>query len=88
MRALMANEVQTDSGGPLNFLRRHCKTIQIVAAIALSFVLGMAVDNHHTTQAALNGQANYFVYKYAPKVAAKAAGAAIKNAVQNCPDNY
>lgn len=85
MRALMASEAHANGRGPTGWLRRHCKTIQISAAIALAFIAGMAVANHHVTEDALTGQANYFVHRYAPQVAAKAAGDAVRRAKQECP---
>lgn len=82
MRALMADDVHMNGRGPLNFLRRHCRAIQMTAAGAFLFVLGLAMGNQHITQDALNGQSNYFVHSYTPKIAAKAAGDAVQRA---CP---
>ena len=60
----------------LESLSRH--GVSYYATIVAAFVLGMAVANGFTTQEALHGSEEYFVHKYCPKIAAKAAIAAAR----------
>lgn len=84
MRALMANDMHHGfDHGPMGFMRRHSRVIRNAALLAFAFALGAAWQNGRATSDALQGQAHYFVHHYAPAVAAKAAGDALR---KTCPD--
>jgi hypothetical protein len=70
---------------PLCYMRSHWHKIQLAALFVLVLFVGLAIGNYHVTKDALSGQANYFVHTYTPKVAGKAAGAAIRKAQEDCP---
>ena len=48
------------------------------SGLTAAFVLGMAVMNAHVTADALKGDQSYFIHKYCPKIAARAAAGAVK----------
>lgn len=66
-------------------LCHYYPVIRVTGAAAFIFLMGMAIGNYHATKDAMAGQAKYFVYNYAPKLAAKAAGGAVKSVEKNCP---
>lgn len=47
--------------------------IQYAAGLVLAFLIGIAVSNGLATNEALQGTRSYFIHRYCPQVAAKAA---------------